>query len=115
MLIALASPGAASTFEEGLGKVERLMAEASAQGAEIVCFPEAYLPGLRGQDFAVYPFDRAQQERELVNRGQLVVIEVLVARHFLLTDDIFRTVMPRLVSGKAVFTNGAALVPLEVF
>ena len=49
MLIALACPSVASTLEEGLGKVERLMAEASAQGAEIVCFPEAYLPGLRGQ------------------------------------------------------------------
>ena len=41
------------------------MAEASAQGAEIVCFPEAYLPGLRGQDFEVFSFERAQQERVL--------------------------------------------------
>ena len=63
MIIALASPAVASTLEEGLGKVERLMAEASAQGAEIVCFPEAYLPGLRGQDFDVYSFDRTDQER----------------------------------------------------
>ena len=41
------------------------LSEASAQGAEIVCFPEAYLPGLRGQDFEVLPFDQAQQERAL--------------------------------------------------
>jgi predicted amidohydrolase len=65
MIIALASPGVASTLDEGLEKIKRLLSEASARGAEIVCFPEAYLPGLRGQDFAVWPFDRTQQERAL--------------------------------------------------
>ncbi|HEU4370641.1 MAG TPA: carbon-nitrogen hydrolase family protein [Methylomirabilota bacterium] len=65
MIIALASPCVAATLDEGLDKIERLLSEASAQGAEIVCFPEAYLPGLRGQDFEVPPFDRAQQERAL--------------------------------------------------
>lgn len=65
MIIALASPAVASTLEEGLDKIERLLAEASAQGAQIVCFPEAYLPGLWGQDFEVWPFDQAQQERAL--------------------------------------------------
>ena len=61
MIIALASPRIASTLEEGLDKIKRLLSEASAQGAEIVCFPEAYLPGLRGQDFAVLSFDQTQQ------------------------------------------------------
>jgi predicted amidohydrolase len=65
MLIALASPRVASTLEEGLDKINRLLSEASAQGAAIVCFPEAYLPGLRGQDFEVPPFDQTQQERAL--------------------------------------------------
>src|SRR5260370_4097452 len=65
MIIALASPCIASTLDEGLDKIKRFMSEASAQGAEIVCFPEAYLPGLRGQDFEVLPFDQTQQERVL--------------------------------------------------
>lgn len=65
MIIALASPRVASTFDEGLEKIKRLLSEASAQGAEIVCFPEAYLPGLRGQDFEVLPFDHTQQEQAL--------------------------------------------------
>jgi predicted amidohydrolase len=65
MIIALASPRVASTLDDGLDKIKRLLAEASAQGAEIVCFPEAYLPGLRGQDFEVLPWDQAQQERAL--------------------------------------------------
>ncbi len=65
MIVALASPRVAATLDEGLDKIKRLMSEAAAQGAEIVCFPEAYLPGLRGQDFDVFPFDPAQQERAL--------------------------------------------------
>lgn len=65
MIVGLASPGIASSLDDGLDRMKRLMAEASAQGAEIVCFPEAYLPGLRGQDFEVFPFERAEQERVL--------------------------------------------------
>jgi predicted amidohydrolase len=65
MIIALASPSVASALDEGLEKIKRLLSEASAQGADIVCFPEAYLPGLRGQDFDVFPFDATQQERTI--------------------------------------------------
>jgi predicted amidohydrolase len=65
MIVALASPRVAQNFDDGLNRIERLLREASAQGAEIVCFPEAYLPGLRGQDFEVLPFDRSRQELAL--------------------------------------------------
>ena len=65
MIIALASPRVASSLDDGLDKIKRFLSEASAQGAEIVCFPEAYLPGLRGQDFDVLPFDQTEQERVL--------------------------------------------------
>src|SRR5579864_4847599 len=63
MIIGLASTRVASSIDEGLDKIKQSLSEASAQGAEIVCFPEAYLPGLRGQDFEVVPFDRTQEER----------------------------------------------------
>jgi len=52
-------------MDEGLEKVRGFLSEASSQDAEIVCFPEAYLPGLRGQDFEVLAFDQTQQERVL--------------------------------------------------
>lgn len=65
MIVALASPRVASTLEDGLERIRRLMGEASAHGAEIVCFPEAYLPGLRGQDFDVVRFDAAAEEQAL--------------------------------------------------
>jgi predicted amidohydrolase len=65
MRIALASPRVASSVDEALEKIERMIAEAAARGAAVVCFPEAYLPGLRGLDFEVPPFGRADQERAL--------------------------------------------------
>jgi len=70
VIIALASPRVASTLDEGLDKIKQLLSEASAQGAEIVCFPEAYLPGLRGQDFEVLPFGQVEQERVLQTVAQ---------------------------------------------
>ena len=51
MIIALASPRIASTLDEGLDKIKQFLSEASAQGAQIVCFPEAYLPGSAGTGF----------------------------------------------------------------
>jgi predicted amidohydrolase len=65
MIIALATPRPAPSIEEGLDKIKQSLSAAADQGAEIVCFPEAYLPGLRGLDFEVPPFDEAQQERSL--------------------------------------------------
>jgi predicted amidohydrolase len=65
VIVALASPCVATSLDDGLDRIKRLQSEASARGAEIVCFPEAYLPGLRGQDFEVPPFDRTQQETAL--------------------------------------------------
>ena len=69
MIIGLASPRAAATLEDGLERIERLTADAAARGARIVCFPEAYLPGLHGQDFEVLPWDREREERALRTVG----------------------------------------------
>ncbi|MEM7031555.1 MAG: carbon-nitrogen hydrolase family protein [Chloroflexota bacterium] len=71
MIIALASPTVATSLEDGLTKVEHYLSEASAQNAEIVCFPEAYLPGLRGQDFDVFPFDKGAQADTIETVTQL--------------------------------------------
>src|SRR5437764_5665291 len=65
MIIALATPRVAASLDEGLDKVHRLIREAAAQRAAIVCFPEAYLRGLRGLDFDVPAFDPTQQARVL--------------------------------------------------
>src|SRR5262245_26573932 len=65
MILALASPRVASSLEDGLAKVKECLSEASAQNAAIVCFPEAYLPGLRGVGIDVFPFGQAAHARML--------------------------------------------------
>ena len=65
MIIALASPRAASSLDEALDKVDRLQSDAAVQRAEIVCFPEAYIPGLHGVGIDVYAFDRDDEQRAL--------------------------------------------------
>jgi predicted amidohydrolase len=45
MKIALASPPFPKSINDGLSWVEKLAKEAAAQQAEIVCFPESYIPG----------------------------------------------------------------------
>ena len=65
MIVALASPHVATSLDDGLARIERLVAEAASQHAQIICFPEAYLPGLRGQDFEVIPWDAEQESRAL--------------------------------------------------
>jgi predicted amidohydrolase len=70
MIIALASPRVASSLDEGLDKIRAFLAEASSQGAAVVCFPEAYLPGLRGVGIDVLPFGEAEHARVLDVVGQ---------------------------------------------
>jgi predicted amidohydrolase len=71
MIIALASPRVASSVEDALDRIRQSLSDAAARGAEIVCFPEAYLPGYRGLDFDVAPFDPTQQARALEAVTQL--------------------------------------------
>jgi len=63
--IGLAAARNAPTVEERLKAVDRFLGEAAAQGVAVVCFPETYLPGLRGLDFDVPPRDQARQEAAL--------------------------------------------------
>jgi predicted amidohydrolase len=63
--IGLAAARNYPTVEEQLQTVERFLDEAAAKEVAIVCFPETYIPGLRGQDFDVPPHDQARQEAAL--------------------------------------------------
>lgn len=71
MIIALASPRVATSVDGALETASTLIADAARQGAEIVCFPEAWLPGLRGLDFEVPAFDEAQMRAALKTIGNI--------------------------------------------
>lgn len=51
MKIALASPPYPKSIDDALFWTEKLVKDAAAQHAEIVCFPESYIPGYPGLDF----------------------------------------------------------------
>jgi predicted amidohydrolase len=63
--IGLAAARNAPSVEERLHAVDRFLKDASAQDVAIVCFPETYLPGLRGLDFPVPPPDQGRQREAL--------------------------------------------------
>jgi predicted amidohydrolase len=63
--IGLAAARNAPSVEERLQIVDQFLADAAAQNVAIVCFPETYIPGLRGQDFPVPPPDQCRQQAAL--------------------------------------------------
>ena len=50
MKIALASPPFPTSIADGLKWIEILVKEAAAGEADIICFPESYLPGYPGMN-----------------------------------------------------------------
>lgn len=68
MKIALASPPFPASVKESLYQVEELVKDAARQHAEIICFPESYLPG--------YPLIEYKVEKPAAAELQLAVDKV---------------------------------------
>lgn len=65
MRIGLASAAFPESLSDGVRRVLDLLQQASDQGCALVCFGEAYLPGLRDQGWPVEPYDYSRQEAAL--------------------------------------------------
>jgi predicted amidohydrolase len=63
MKIALASPPIPKNLAEGLVWLDTLVKEAALKCAEIICFPESYLPGYPGMGYA--PDDRSAERLQV--------------------------------------------------
>jgi predicted amidohydrolase len=63
--IGLASVCQAPSVEERLATLENVLDEARGGEVSIVCFPETYIPGLRGQETTIPPHDQRLQEEVL--------------------------------------------------
>ncbi len=53
MKIALASPPFPKSIDDGLQQIEQLIKDAATEKAEIICFPESYIPGYPLEEFNV--------------------------------------------------------------
>ena len=53
MKVAVASPPFPKSVNDGLLQLEKLVKEAAAQQADIICFPESYIPGYPLEEFDV--------------------------------------------------------------
>jgi predicted amidohydrolase len=65
--IGLAAVPNHSRFEDRLATVERTLDEAGERDVAVACFPEAYLPGLRGMDFPVPAANQRRQAEALAS------------------------------------------------
>jgi predicted amidohydrolase len=63
MRIALANLPMPATPDESITRACTAIAHAGAQGAQVICFPECYVPGYRGLGYSPPPPDRAFLER----------------------------------------------------
>ncbi len=53
MKVAIASPPFPKSIDDGLFQLEKLVIDAAKQQAEIICFPESYIPGYPLEEFDV--------------------------------------------------------------
>ncbi|TNJ63812.1 carbon-nitrogen hydrolase family protein [Paenibacillus hemerocallicola] len=65
--IGLASIRHQESISKGLQKIEEMLLKCQEQNVDIVCFPEAYLPGLRGTDVQLPPPDQRELEQALLS------------------------------------------------
>ena len=78
--IALANLRAPATREESVGLATSAVADASRQGAQVICFPECFVPGYRWPGTTAPPPDRAFLERawaevaDAAKSGRITVI-----------------------------------------
>jgi len=80
MKIALASPPIPASINEGLYWLEILVKEAAQKNAEIICFPESYLPGYPGMGYT--ESDRSEQSlkraldrvRQIAEENKIAII-----------------------------------------
>jgi predicted amidohydrolase len=60
MKIAVAAAPYPTSLQDGLHWVEKLIKDAAAKSADIICFPESYLPGYPSDEFHIGKYSQAQ-------------------------------------------------------
>ena len=63
--VGLAALKICKSIDEGIEKISGCLIECNKQNVDIVCFPEAYLPGLRGSVLQLPPVNQKAMEDAL--------------------------------------------------
>jgi len=94
--IALANIRFPATREESVTLAQEAIAEASRAGAEIICFPECFVPGYRASNRQVLPPDPAFLERAWSNIGAATAnanVVVILATERMIGDAVVPTAL----------------------
>lgn len=78
MKIALASPSFPNSIADGLQSLEKLTKEASAKKADIICFPESFIPGYPYPEFNVQK-PNEQQLQDALKKAQQIAADNQIA------------------------------------
>lgn len=65
MKIALATPVFPVSIDDAVNKSKKFINEAAEANADIICFPESYVPGMRGTEYHVEEHDPIKLEKAL--------------------------------------------------
>ena len=92
MKIAVASPPIVNGLKDGLYWLQQLVEDAANQGAEIICFPESYLPGYPGMAYT--EGDRSAESlqsalQEVCNIAAANHIAIVVPMDWHLPDGLY--------------------------
>lgn len=101
MKIALASPPIPKSIDEGLSVLERMVIEAAEKHAEIICFPESYLPGYPGMGYSIQDRTREKLQAALDQVCKIAMenaIAIIVPMDWYLNEQLVN--LAYVVSGK---------------
>jgi predicted amidohydrolase len=92
MKIAIATPPFPKSIADGLMQVEKLVKEAAAQQAEIICFPESYIPGYPMPEYSIEEGSPEKMEAALKKAQDIAAeshIAIILAMDWYTADGLF--------------------------
>ena len=101
MKIALASPPFPKNINEGLTVLEKMVREAVEKHAEIICFPESYLPGYPGMGYSTKDQTSEKLQAALDKVCKIAAdnsIAIIVPMDWYISDQLVN--LAHVVSGK---------------
>jgi predicted amidohydrolase len=108
MKVALASPPFPKSINDGLYQAEKLIRDAAKQQAEIICFPESYIPGYPLQDHEVEKYTPEKLQATLDKVCEMArenTIAVIMPMDWYSPDGVFNVAQVISATGELLGTQ----------